>query len=106
MTRMDADEEALARTKPCPQRARLARRAIGSPVPLSASIRAIRGSSHRRFWDNGTMAGFLGTGTFTGPFGEAVPVPEPSGVLVGLAMCGLAGWRERRRERQARRATR
>ena len=52
------------------------------------------------------MAGFLGTGTFTGSLGEVVTVPEPLSVSIGLAICGLAGWRERRREQQARRATR
>jgi hypothetical protein len=41
-----------------------------------------------------------------GSFNELVPVPEPSSVFVGLALFGLAGWRERRREQQARRATR
>lgn len=46
---------------------------------------------------SGAGSGFLGTGQFVGSLGEVVPVPEPSSVLIGLAMCGLAGWRERRR---------
>jgi autotransporter-associated beta strand protein/T5SS/PEP-CTERM-associated repeat protein len=49
---------------------------------------------------------FLGVGGFVGSFGEVVPVPEPASVFVGLAMCGLAGWRERRRGQHARRADR
>ena len=32
--------------------------------------------------------------------GELVPIPEPTGTLVGLALCGLAGWREQRRARR------
>jgi autotransporter-associated beta strand protein len=47
--------------------------------------------------DNGTMAGFLGTGQFVGAVGEVVPVPEPSSVMMTLGLLGLAGWRERRR---------
>ncbi len=37
---------------------------------------------------------------------EVVPVPEPTGVLVGLAMFGLAGMRERRRSNARRREER
>ena len=37
-----------------------------------------------------------GFSSFTGGFGEVVPVPEPSSVIAGLALCGLAAWRERR----------
>ncbi len=54
----------------------------------------------------GAGTGFLGAGTFVGSLGEVVPVPEPSSVFIGLALCALAGWRERRREQRARRATR
>jgi hypothetical protein len=34
---------------------------------------------------------------------EVLPVPEPTGVAVGLALFGLAGWRERRRSAARRR---
>ena len=39
---------------------------------------------------------------FTGGFGEVVPVPEPSSVFAGLALCGLAGWREWRKSKARR----
>jgi autotransporter-associated beta strand protein len=48
----------------------------------------------------GFGAGFVSGGT------ELVPVPEPSGIFVGLAMLGIAGWRERRRAKLAGRADR
>ena len=47
-----------------------------------------------------------GFSAFTGGFGEVVPVPEPSSVVVGLALCGLAGWRERRKSQARRRESR
>ncbi len=45
---------------------------------------------------------------FDGTLGEvsATPVPEPSGVVVGLAMFGLAGWRERRKSEKRRQESR
>ncbi len=55
---------------------------------------------------SGAGTGFLGTGTFVGSLGEVVPVPEPTGTLAALALFGIAGWRERRREQVARRAHR
>ena len=42
---------------------------------------------------------------FGGQF-EIVPVPEPSSVATAMVLLGLIGWRERRKERQARRAER
>ena len=47
-----------------------------------------------------------GFSAFTGGFGEIVPVPEPSSVFIGLAMFGLVGWRERRKENLARQTKR
>ena len=39
-------------------------------------------------------------------FGEVVPVPEPTTIFTGLALLGLAGWRESRRGRFAMRSGR
>jgi hypothetical protein len=55
------------------------------------------------FSDNGMTS--LGATVF-GNNGQIVPVPEPTGVLVGLAMFGLAGLRERRRSNARRREER
>ncbi len=56
---------------------------------------------------SGAGSGFLGTGGFlAGGFGEIAPVPEPSGVFAGLALFGLAGWRERRKSQARRRESR
>ncbi len=58
--------------------------------------------------DGGATAvpGFAGFVPFSGSAGEVAPVPEPSGVLVGLAMLGLAGCRERRKADAQRRQAR
>jgi len=53
-----------------------------------------------RFYDGGFGSNFLGAGTFVGSLGEVVPVPEPSSLFVGLALFGLAGWREQRQARR------
>jgi autotransporter-associated beta strand protein len=53
----------------------------------------------------GLITGFPENG-FIGPDGEVTPIPEPSGILVGLAMFGLAGWRERRKSEARRREER
>jgi autotransporter-associated beta strand protein len=45
---------------------------------------------------SGPGTGFLGTGGILGN-GEIVPVPEPTGTSVALALLGLIGWRERRK---------
>ena len=39
-------------------------------------------------------------------FGEVVPVPEPSGVILAMGLLSLAGWREGRQARMQRRAER
>ncbi len=43
---------------------------------------------------------------FNGSFGEVVPVPEPSSVLIALALLVLIGMRESRQAAQGRRVRR
>jgi autotransporter-associated beta strand protein len=84
------------------------------------------GTDQIRFASNGLTAGQLGQirfftdagvtevsfdantpiNGFVGTLGEVVPVPEPGSVMVGLAMFGLAGWRERRKNAARRREER